>query len=87
MRACRMPGCPGMEELKPLMHTARHKGQLLVFRNVPAWVCNVCGETVFTADTVVRLEELREAPGQPVGAVPLYEFVPAVPEAAEVEVP
>ena len=36
MRACRLPVCPGMEELKPLVRTARHKGQLLVFRNVPA---------------------------------------------------
>jgi YgiT-type zinc finger domain-containing protein len=76
MRPCRIPGCPGTEELKPLVHVVRRKGQLMVFRNVPAWVCNVCGETLFTRDTVARLEQLREVPGQAVGMVPLYEFIP-----------
>lgn len=81
MRKCPLPGCPGTEELKPLVYTARRKGQLIVFRNVPAWVCNFCGETVFTPDTSRRLEQLQENPGQPVGMVPLYEFVPAPQEA------
>jgi YgiT-type zinc finger domain-containing protein len=80
-RKCPLPGCPGTEELKPQVYTARRKGQLIVFRNVPAWVCNFCGETVFALETSRRLEQLIEAPGQPVGLVPLYEFSPAPQEA------
>jgi hypothetical protein len=64
------------------VYTARHQGQLIVFRNVPAWVCNVCGDTIFTPETSKRLEQLIEAPGEPVGMVPLYEFVPATQAAA-----
>jgi YgiT-type zinc finger domain-containing protein len=76
-RPCRLPGCPGREELQGRVEVERHKGQLILFRNVPAWVCHHCGDITFTADTVRRLEQLREEPGQPVGTVPLYEYVPA----------
>jgi YgiT-type zinc finger domain-containing protein len=75
-------GCPGTEELTPLVYTARRQGQLIVFRNVPAWVCNFCGDTVFMPDTSQLLEQLIEAPGEPVGLVPLHEFVPAQAAAA-----
>jgi YgiT-type zinc finger domain-containing protein len=81
MRPCRLPGCPGTLELKPLLHVVHPKGQVLLFRNVPVWKCDICGDTLFDLETSRRLEQLMDAPGQLVGMVPLYEFVPAPQEA------
>jgi YgiT-type zinc finger domain-containing protein len=72
---CSILGCSGEYEERHIVHTVRHQGRLLVVNHVPADVCGVCGDTLFKPDTVRRLEQLVHAPTQPVGTVPLYEYV------------
>ena len=75
---CSIEGCPGEYETKSVMHTVRHRGQVVVIDHVPAEACSVCGDVLFTPDTVRRIEDLlREssaASRAPSRSVPLYEF-------------
>jgi YgiT-type zinc finger domain-containing protein len=71
---CRIAGCPGTYETKRRVRTIHHKGELLVIQNVPAEVCDVCGDTFFHEETVRHLEAMAHDPGTPVGRVPLYEY-------------
>ena len=71
---CSLAGCPGEYETKSVVHPVRHRGQVVVIDHVPGEVCSVCGDVLFTPDTVRRIEDvLRESPG-PSRSVPLYEF-------------
>jgi YgiT-type zinc finger domain-containing protein len=36
--------------------------KLALVENVPAWVCDECGEAYFDAETCRQLDRLREAP-------------------------
>ena len=40
--------------------TAEREGRMVVFRNVPADVCENCGESYFDGDTVDRLQRVFE---------------------------
>jgi YgiT-type zinc finger domain-containing protein len=40
----------------------RFKGQTIYVENVPAWVCNRCGEQYFDAPIYKRLEEIAQQP-------------------------
>ena len=75
---CSIEGCPGEYETQSVVHTVRHRGQVVVIDHVPADVCPTCGDVLFTPDTVRRIEDvLREssAPSSaPSRSVPLYEF-------------
>ena len=75
---CSIEGCPGEYEIKSVVHTVRHRGQVVVVDHVPAEVCSTCGDVLFAPDTVRRIEHvLREssAPSSaPSRSVPLYEF-------------
>lgn len=67
-------GCPGHYEEREGAHTVRYRGQLIVIDHVPAEVCVVCGDVLFTPETVRRLEQLLGTSAVPVSMVPLYEF-------------
>ncbi len=71
---CSIVGCPGEYEERPIIHTVRYHGQVIVFDHVPAEVCSVCGDVLLRPETVRRIEELLQAAAQPARAVPLYEF-------------
>ncbi|HET6569210.1 MAG TPA: type II toxin-antitoxin system MqsA family antitoxin [Rhodothermales bacterium] len=73
---CSIQGCEGCYERRFVLHTVRYKGQVIVFENVPADVCDTCGDILFDGPTVRRIEQLLEATGShaPDRQVPLYEF-------------
>ncbi|MCL4833535.1 MAG: YgiT-type zinc finger protein [Caldilineaceae bacterium] len=71
---CSITGCPGEYERQHIIHTVRHRGQVIVFDLVPAEVCSVCGDVLLKPETVRRLEALLQATVQPARSVPLYEF-------------
>lgn len=71
---CSIAGCPGEYEERQIVHTVRHRGQIIVINHVPAEVCSVCGDVLLKPETVRRIEELLRAPTQPAGTVPLYEY-------------
>ena len=71
---CGITGCPGEYEGRKILHTVRHRGQVMVIDHVPAEVCSVCGDVLLAPETVRRLEELLRKPTQSSATVPLYEY-------------
>lgn len=71
---CSIEGCPGEYGTGTVMHTVRHRDQVIVIDHVPAEVCAVCGDVLLRPETVRRIEVLLEEPNQPSCTVPLYEY-------------
>ncbi|MBI3894548.1 MAG: YgiT-type zinc finger protein [Acidobacteria bacterium] len=71
---CTIQGCPGDYENRTVVHTVRHRGNVVVIDHVPAEVCSVCGDVLFTSATIRRIEQLLESMPTPSKEVPLYEF-------------
>jgi YgiT-type zinc finger domain-containing protein len=71
---CSITGCAGAYEQKLITHTVRHQGDIVVIDHVPAEVCSLCGDVLFTPDTVRRLERMLETLDGPARTVPLYEY-------------
>ncbi len=67
-------GCAGVYEAREVVHTVRQGDRILVIDHVPAEVCAVCGDVLFSPETVRRLEALRQTTAAPTGTVPLYDF-------------
>jgi YgiT-type zinc finger domain-containing protein len=71
---CTIAGCPGVYEPRTVVHTVKHRGEVMVIDHVPAEVCSVCGDVLLTPETVRRIEALLKATPPPSRNVPLYEF-------------
>ena len=71
---CSVAGCPGEYDERSITHTVRVRGQVIVIDHVPAKVCDVCGDTLLSLDTVRRLETLLQTDVPPVKTVPLYDY-------------
>ncbi len=71
---CTIQGCPGEYEDRRILHTVRHRNQVVVIDQVPAEVCDTCGDVVLKPETVVHLEQLLEAVRQPSRTAPVYEY-------------
>lgn len=76
---CSVEGCPGGYEQRSIVHTVRHKGQVIVTDHVPAEVCSVCGDVLLAPDTVRRIEALLEASPEPDRTAPVYEYASVCP--------
>ena len=72
---CSIEGCPGEYGAGTVMHTVRHRGQVIVIDHVLAEVCSVCGDVLLGPETVRRIGVLLEEQNQPAGTVPLYQYV------------
>ena len=71
---CTLAGCPGGYEPRLVTHTVRHRGQLVLFDHVPAEVCSVCGDVLFSPETVRRIEAMLASGQEPSATVPVYEY-------------
>ena len=71
---CSIKGCPGIYEDRKILHTVRHRGQVLVIEGVPAEVCSLCGDILLTPETIRRIEQLMQLSSQPDRVVPLLEY-------------
>lgn len=72
---CSIKGCPGHYAHKLIVQTIKHGGEVLVFEDVPAEVCDVCSDTLLTPETVRHLESLtKERAGQPRSMAPVYAY-------------
>lgn len=71
---CSIKGCPGVYEERTVVHTVRHKGEVIVIDHVPAEVCTVCGDVLLRPGTVRRIEEILDTRRVPSGTAPLYEY-------------
>jgi YgiT-type zinc finger domain-containing protein len=71
---CSIAGCPGEYEQREVVRAVRQGDRIIVIEHIPAEVCNVCGDVLFTPETIERLEALRRTTAPPAGTVPLYKF-------------
>ncbi len=72
---CSTEGCGRTLEARTVIHTVRHKGNVIVIDHVPAEVCPVCGDVLLRPDTVRSIERLVRDLPPPTASVPLYEYV------------
>lgn len=71
---CSVAGCAGEYEEREIVHLMKHHGEPIVIDHVPAQVCLVCGDILFTLETVEAIQTLlRDAPA-PARSIPLYEY-------------
>jgi YgiT-type zinc finger domain-containing protein len=71
---CSIVGCSGEYEHREVVRAVRQGNRIIVIEHIPAELCNVCGDVLFTPETIERLEALRRTTAPPAGTVPLYQF-------------
>ncbi len=71
---CHIQGCPGEYEQRKIVHVVHQGEQLMLIDQVPAEVCSICGDVLFTPATVRQIEALRDTTASPTRTVPLYNF-------------
>jgi YgiT-type zinc finger domain-containing protein len=71
---CSIVGCPGEYEATEVVRAVRQEDRIIVVEHIPAEVCSVCGDVLFTPATIERLEALRKSDAPTARTVPLYEF-------------
>ncbi|MBU0908337.1 MAG: YgiT-type zinc finger protein [Proteobacteria bacterium] len=76
MKHCSIHGCPGEYVKQAINHLVTLGGKPVIIENVPAEVCQVCGDTLLDIETVVAIDTLLTNPGPPLHSVPVY----AMPE-------
>ncbi|HEX6778968.1 MAG TPA: type II toxin-antitoxin system MqsA family antitoxin [Ktedonobacterales bacterium] len=74
---CSIDGCAGEYEQREVVHTIHQGNRIIVIDHVPAEVCTLCGDVLFTPETVRQIERLRHTALAPVRTVPLYDFTQA----------
>ena len=72
--------CAGEMQQRRALVRFRFRGQTIYVENVPAWVCDKCGEQYFDAPVYKRLEEIAQQRERIQRAIsfPLAEFDMAV---------
>ncbi|MDQ2902962.1 MAG: YgiT-type zinc finger protein [Ktedonobacteraceae bacterium] len=71
---CSIADCSGQYEQREVVRAVRHGDRIMVIEHIPAEVCDVCGDVLFTPETIERLEALRQMKTPPIRTVPLYTF-------------
>ena len=74
MKNCSIRSCPGQYEEKRVVHVVKQGGEVIVFDNVLAEVCSVCGDTLLPLSTVEALENMLKNPGKTLRTAPVYEM-------------
>ena len=70
---CRMD-CPGTYEAKTILFRGKQKGETVMIDDVPALVCQVCGDTVLEPDVVRHIEALLHSGQEPRKQYPVFTF-------------
>lgn len=74
MTNCSIEGCGGKYEQKLVTHTVRNNRRIVVIDHVPADVCDVCGDVLFTPETVHHIEHLLANQPSPSKTAPVFEY-------------
>ena len=70
---CRM-NCPGTYEPKTILFRGKQNGQPVMIDEVPALVCQVCGDTVLEPDVMRHIEAILHSEQQPRKQYPVFVF-------------
>jgi len=68
---CSLKSCPGEYQPQKIAYLLEHEGEIVVFRDVPALVCDVCGDTLLDSEVVEKLSRLLKEKKEPVGTAPV----------------
>ncbi|HLL78678.1 MAG TPA: YgiT-type zinc finger protein [Ktedonobacteraceae bacterium] len=71
---CSIDGCPGEYEQREVVRAVRQGDRIIVVEHIPAEVCDICGDVLFSPETIERLEAIRQTTKKPSQTVPLYQF-------------
>lgn len=74
MKNCSIQSCPGQYEERRIVHVVKKGEDVIVFDNVIAEVCTVCGDTLLPLSTVEALENMLKNPGKAQRTAPVYEM-------------
>lgn len=68
--------CEGNLRHELVSYTQWYQGRLIVIENVPAWVCEQCGETYYDPDVVERIQALIWSGAEPTRVIetPVYDL-------------
>jgi YgiT-type zinc finger domain-containing protein len=68
--------CHGKIKFTLTNYTQPYKDQIVIVENVPAWVCEQCGETYFDPEVVERIQDLIWSGAAPTRTVttPVYDL-------------
>ncbi len=73
---CNVPTCPGEYEDDLIVRAAAHNDEILVFKDVPAKVCDTCGDALISWGVEDQLVRLLESHSYPLCNAPVYQFAP-----------
>lgn len=74
MKNCSIRSCPGNYEERRIAHVVKHRGEVIVFDNVPVEACSVCGDVLMSLDTAEAIEAVLANLGKPTRSAPVYEL-------------
>lgn len=71
---CRIKSCPGEYADRLINQVFNQEGALVVVKNIPAEICDFCGDTLLSAATSQRLDDILACKDTPREFVPVYSF-------------
>jgi len=66
--------CEGEYRKKVVTRNYRWYGKTIVIEDVPALVCDCCGDTLIREETVTAIDELLKKQAEPQEYAPVYRF-------------
>ena len=66
--------CEGEYRKKVVTRNYRWYGKTIVIEDVPALVCDGCGDTLIREETVTAIDELLKKQAEPQEYAPVYRF-------------
>lgn len=66
--------CEGEYRERALVRNYKWRGKTIIVEDVPALVCDRCGDTLIREETVAAIDELLEKEAQPHEYAPVYRF-------------
>ncbi len=71
---CGSTDCLGEYEQREVVWAVHQGSRIIVIEHIPAEVCDVCGDVLFTSETIERLEALCSTTAPATRTIALYEF-------------
>ena len=66
--------CHGKMTKQLVTYSQFYKGNFIIVENVPAWVCEQCGDTLYDPETVDRLQKYIWSQDKPVRSITVPVF-------------